>query len=206
MEYGEKFNTCTHLLGAVLALTGSAVLIATAVAGKDTLKIVGFTIYSTTLVLLYGFSTLYHNAKSGRNKDVLVKLDHLSIYLLIAGTYTPFAVVSLRGLWGWSMLGLIYGLAATGIWQELRSNKKPQKVSLVLYILTGWIAVVAVLPLLETLSWAAFIWIAAGGLAYTAGIFFYHFDQKFAHWHGIWHLFVLAGSTLHYCAILLYVA
>jgi hemolysin III len=157
-------------------------------------------------VLLYGFSALYHNAARGKAKLILQKFDHNAIYLLIAGSYTPFTLVSLRGPWGWSLFGVVWGLALLGISQELLLNQKTRLVSLVIYILMGWVALVAVVPLVAVLSWSGFAWLAAGGLAYTVGIIFFVYENKHSHWHGIWHLFVLAGSTLHYCAILLYVA
>lgn len=206
MEYGEKFNTWTHFAGALFALAGGVVLVVLATMSGDVWKIVSFSIYAASLVLLYSFSTLYHNAAKGKHKQVLQKLDHNSIYLLIAGSYTPFTLVSLRGPWGWSLFGVVWGLALFGITQELWLKSKTRRVSLVVYILMGWVALVAVVPLVAALSWSGFVWLAAGGLAYTIGIIFYVYDEKFDHWHGIWHLFVLAGSALHYCAILLYVA
>lgn len=206
MEYGEKFNTLTHFAGAILALVGGVVLIVLAAMSGDVWKIVSFSIYCATLVLLYGFSTLYHNAEQGRHKIFLQKLDHNAIYLLIAGSYTPFTLVSLRGPWGWSLFGVVWGLALLGISQELWLKKKTRLVSLIIYLLMGWVALVAVVPLLAVLSWSGFAWLVAGGVAYTVGVVFYSYDDKFAYWHGIWHLFVLAGSALHYCAILFYVA
>jgi hemolysin III len=206
MEYGEKFNTYTHLLGALLALAGGAVLIVQGALAHDVWKVVSFSIYAATLLLLYSSSTLYHNARQGGLKHWLRMLDHNAIYLLIAGTYTPFALVSLRGGWGWSLFGVVWGLALIGILQELWLPRKTRLVSLVIYVLMGWLAVIAVVPLVETLSWRGFSWVAAGGLVYTLGIVFYINDQRFRHWHGIWHLFVLAGSVLHYFAIMLYVA
>ena len=206
MEHGEKFNTYSHLAGALLALAGSVVLIVLGALSGDVWKIVSFSIYGATLVLLYSFSTLYHNAAHGTIKNFLMKLDHNAIYLLIAGSYTPFTLVSLRGPWGWSLSGVVWGLALLGISQELWLKKKTRLVSLVIYMLMGWVALVAIVPLVAVLSWAGFAWLAAGGVAYTVGIIFFVYDNKFVHWHGIWHLFVLAGSALHYCAILLYVA
>ena len=206
MEHGEKFNTYSHLAGALLALAGSVVLIVLGALSGDVWKIVSFSIYGATLVLLYSFSTLYHNAAHGTIKNFLMKLDHNAIYLLIAGSYTPFTLVSLRGPWGWSLSGVVWGLALLGISQELWLKKKTRLVSLVIYMLMGWVALVAIVPLVAVLSWAGFAWLAAGGVAYTVGIIFFVYDDKFVHWHGIWHLFVLAGSALHYCAILLYVA
>lgn len=206
MENGEKFNTYSHLAGALLALAGSVVLVILGVLGGDVWKIVSFAIYGTTLVLLYGFSTLYHNAARGKAKVLLQKLDHNAIYLLIAGSYTPFTLVSLRGPWGWSLFGVVWGLALLGMSQELWLQQKTRLVSLVIYILMGWVALVAVVPLVAVLSWSGFAWLAAGGIAYTAGIIFFVYENKHPHWHGIWHIFVLAGSALHYCAILFYVA
>jgi hemolysin III len=207
VENGEKFNTYTHFLGSLLALGGGVVLVVLGALSDDVWKVVGFSIYAATLVLMYSSSTLYHNARKGsRLKHLLRTLDHNSIYLLIAGTYTPFALVSLRGPWGWSLFGVVWGLALVGILQELWLPRKTRLISLVIYVLMGWIAVIAVVPLVETLSWRGFAWVAAGGVVYTIGIAFYINDQRFKHWHGIWHLFVLGGSALHYFAILLYVA
>ena len=206
MEYGEKFNTYTHLAGALLALAGGIVLVVLGALSGDMWKVISFSIYGATLVLLYSFSTLYHNAAHGKLKVFLRKLDHNAIYLLIAGSYTPFTLVSLHGPWGWSLFGVVWGLALLGIFQEIWLKKETRRVSLVIYILMGWVALVAVVPLVAALSWAGFAWLAAGGLAYTVGIIFFVNDEKFTHWHGFWHLFVLAGSALHYCAILLYVA
>lgn len=207
MEHGERFNTWSHFLGALLALGGAVVLIVLGAFSKDVWKIVSFSIYSAILVLLYVFSTLYHNARKGRVKHFLRLLDHNSIYLMIGGSYTPFTLVSLRGPWGWSLFGVVWGLALLGISQELwRHRRKTRILSMVIYLLMGWVAMVAVVPLMAALGWAGFAWLAAGGMAYTIGILFYLYDEKFTHWHGIWHLFVIAGSTLHYFAILLYVA
>jgi hemolysin III len=206
MEYGERFNTYTHLIGTLLALAGSTVLIVLGALRADAWRIVSFSIYGATLVLMYASSSLYHNASRGEAKKILRMLDHNAIYLLIAGTYTPFALVSLRGPWGWSLFGVVWGLALIGIFLEIWLAHKTGLVSLILYILMGWIALVAVEPLVQTLSWKGFAWLASGGLAYTAGIIFYVHDQRFSSWHGIWHLFVLAGSALHYFTILLYVA
>lgn len=205
MYHGERFNAYSHLAGALLALAGAVVLIVLGAMKQDAWKIVSFAIYGASLVVLYGASTLYHSTR-GRLKAFFRKVDHTAIYLLIAGSYTPFTLVTLRGPWGWSLFGVIWGLALLGIAQEFWLGKRTRVLSLIIYVLMGWIALVAVMPLVETLSLAGFAWLAAGGLAYTAGIVFYVYDEKFTHWHGIWHLFVVAGSALHYFAILLYVA
>lgn len=206
MDRGEKFNTYSHLIGALLALTGGVELVLLGAHSGDVLKIISFSIYGTALLLMYGSSTLYHSAKQGRFKLFLRKLDRNSVYLLIAGSYTPFTLVSLRGAWGWSLFGVEWGLALLGITQEIWLVKNTRAVSMVIYILMGWIAMIAIVPLVKALSWAGFAWLVAGGVAYTVGIIFYSYDRKIAHGHGIWHLFVLAGSALHYCAIVLYVA
>jgi hemolysin III len=204
MYYGEKFNALTHLVGAVLALAGAVVLVVLAAWGGDPWKVVSVSIYGVTLVLMYTFSVLYHSLR-GRAKNVLRELDHQSIYLLIAGSYTPFCLVSLRGAWGWSLLGVVWGLAALGGLQELRPNNGARILSVVIYVLMGWVALVALVPLLKALGTGGFGWVAAGGLFYTIGIVFYALDSRLAHAHGIWHLFVMAGSLTHYVAILRYV-
>ncbi len=204
MYYGERFNGYSHLAGALLALAGSVVLIVLGSLTGNAWKIVSFAIYGTTLVLLYSFSTLYHSTR-GRLKAVFRELDHGSIYLLIAGTYTPFARVSLRGDWGWWLFGAIWGLAVAGIVQEFWLGKGARRLSLVIYLLMGWIALLATFPIIDAITLSGFAWVAAGGIVYTAGVVFYVYDHRFAHWHGIWHLFVLGGSALHYVAIALYV-
>lgn len=205
MYHGERFNSISHLAGAGLALVGSVLLIVLAARLGDAWKIVSFSIYGAMLVSLYVFSTLYHSVR-GRAKNVLRKLDHCAIYLLIAGSYTPFALVSLRGAWGWSLLGVVWGLALLGIVQEIWFAKGARVLSLVIYVLMGWLALVAVSPLWQALTPAGFAWLAAGGACYTLGIIFYATDHKVRHGHGLWHLFVLGGSTCHFFTVLLYVA
>lgn len=204
MYYGERFNAWTHLVGALLAVSGALWLLVVATQSGDGWKIFSTAVYGTTLVLLYSISTLYHSVR-GRAKDILRKLDHLSIYLLIAGSYTPFCLISLRGPWGWWLFGIIWGLAAIGMLQEIKPRSKARVLSLIIYAVMGWIALVAVEPLLESLGTTGFVWLAAGGLFYTVGIVFFAFDERFRHWHGIWHLFVIAGSVMHFIAILFYV-
>ncbi|MBL8398560.1 MAG: hemolysin III family protein [Candidatus Accumulibacter sp.] len=204
MYYGEKFNTITHLAGALLALAGAIVLVVLAVAGGDPWKIVSVSIYGLTLVLLYTSSTLYHSLR-GRAKDILRRLDHQSIYLLIAGSYTPFCLVSLRGPWGWSLLGVVWGLALLGGLQEFRPNRGARVMSVVIYVVMGWAALAALGPLWRALGADGFAWVAAGGILYTVGIVFFALDTRLVHAHGIWHLFVMAGSACHFVAILRYV-
>lgn len=204
MYHGEKFNAVTHLLGALLALAGAVLLIVVAARAGDPWKVASVSIYGATLVLLYSFSTLYHSVR-GRAKDILRELDHHSIYLLIAGTYTPFCLVTLRGPWGWSLFGVVWGLAVLGIVQEVILRHGARILSVVIYVVMGWVALAALFQLLHALGPAGFGWLVAGGLFYTIGIVFYVIDTRLTHAHGIWHLFVLAGSAAHYVAILRYV-
>jgi len=204
MYYGEKFNAWTHLVGAVLAVTGTVVLIVLTVSTGDPWKIVSASIYCAALLLLYCASTLYHSLR-GRAKIILRKLDHMSIYLLIAGSYTPFCLVTLRGAWGWSLFSVVWGLAVIGMLQEIKPRSEARVLSLVIYAVMGWAVVVAIKPLLDHIALAGFLWLGGGGLLYTFGIVFYAYDSRFRHWHGIWHLFVLGGSLAHYLAIALYV-
>jgi hemolysin III len=204
MYYGEKFNAWSHLVGALLALAGTVVLIVLASIGGDPWKVVSVSIYGATLVVLYSFSTLYHSMR-GRAKDILRKFDHQSIYLLIAGSYTPFCLVTLHGPWGWSLLATVWGLAAFGSIQELRQKSSARILSLIIYVVMGWAALAAIAPLIRALGPAGFGWLAAGGAFYTVGIIFYVLDTRLRHAHGIWHLFVVAGSAMHYFAILWYV-
>lgn len=204
MDHGEKLNAYTHLGGALLALAGAVLLIVLAALDGDPWKIVSVSIYGFTLVLLYSFSTLYHSLR-GRAKDVLQRLDHQGIYLLIAGSYTPFCLVTMRGPWGWSMFGVVWGLALLGSLQEFWAKPEPRIVSVVIYVVMGWAAIVALLPLYRALGPAGFAWVVAGGLLYTVGIVFYALDKRMTHAHGVWHLFVLAGSAAHYVAIFRYV-
>jgi hemolysin III len=199
MYYGEKLNAIT-----LLALVGSTVLVTLAAVGADPWKLVSITLYGVTLVLLYSFSTLYHSLR-GQAKVILQKLDHHSIYLLIAGSYTPFCLVTLRGPWGWSLFGVVWTLALLGIAQELRPSRGGRKLSLAIYIIMGWVALVALVPMLKALGTTGFAWVAAGGIFYTVGIVFYVLDTRLRHAHGVWHLFVMAGSAAHFFAIAFYV-
>lgn len=204
MYHGERFNAWTHLCGALLALSGAIWLVVLAAASGDAWKVFSMSVYGGTLVLLYSISTIYHSVR-GRLKRVLRKLDHLSIYLLIAGSYTPFCLISLHGPWGWWLFGIVWSLAAIGMLQEIKPRSEARVLSLVIYAVMGWIVLVAIKPLLANLGLPGFLWLAAGGVAYTVGIVFFAFDEKFRHWHGIWHLFVIAGSLAHFIAILFYV-
>ncbi len=204
MYHGERFNSITHLVGAVAAAAGMVALVVIAAGQDDLWRVVSFSVYGFTLLLLYTVSTLYHSLR-GRAKDIFRMLDHNSIYLLIAGTYTPFTLVTLRGVWGWSLFGVIWGLAAFGVALDSLSKKGLRIIPLIIYLVMGWSCVIAIKPLLEVLPMHGFYWLLAGGLFYTVGIFFYALDEKFKHFHGIWHLFVLAGSISHYVTIFYYV-
>lgn len=204
MYPGERFNGYSHLIGAALAVGGAAVLIVLAAGQGDPWKIVSFSVYGTVLLLLYLFSTLYHSLR-GRAKEVFRKLDHYAIYLLIAGTYTPFTLVTLQGAWGWSLFGVVWGMALLGIVVDSLSWDKRRILPVVIYLAMGWLALIALRPLLNALPLAGFAWLLAGGVFYTVGIVFYALERWIKHGHGIWHLFVLAGSACHYFAILFYV-
>jgi hemolysin III len=204
MYYGEKFNAWTHLVGAVLASIGAVWLLVIASIAGDAWKIVSVAVYGVALVLLYSASTVYHSVR-GRAKVIMQKVDHLSIYLLIAGSYTPFCLVTLRGPWGWTLFGIVWGLAVIGMLQEIKPRSEARVMSIVIYAVMGWIVLVAVKPLMKALGTAGFTWLALGGVLYTVGIIFFAYDKRFRHWHGIWHLFVIAGSLLHFVAITRYV-
>ncbi|MGV8918561.1 MAG: PAQR family membrane homeostasis protein TrhA [Pseudomonas sp.] len=204
MYHGERFNAWTHLVGAVLAFIGAIWMLVLASMDGSVWKIVSMAIYGVTLLLLYSVSTVYHSVR-GRAKVIMQKVDHLSIYLLIAGSYTPFCLVTLRGPWGWSLFGVVWGLAVIGMLQEIKPRSEARVMSIVIYAVMGWIVLVAVKPLMAALGTAGFTWLAAGGVLYTVGIIFFAFDNRFRHWHGIWHLFVIAGSLLHFVAIFFYV-
>jgi hemolysin III len=155
-------------------------------------------------VILYASSTLYHSMR-GASKRIFQKFDHTAIYLLIAGSYTPFTLVTLRGVWGWSLFGVVWGLAVIGILQDILLAKRKGMLSVVIYLLMGWLAVVAIRPLLRALPDAGITLLVGGGMFYSIGIIFYALDGKLIHSHGIWHLFVLAGSVCHFFVIFLYV-
>jgi hemolysin III len=205
MYRGERLNGYTHLAGSVLAVAGAITLIDLAANRADPMRLVSFSVYGATLCLLYLASTLYHSTR-GRAKAILQKCDHCAIYLMIAGTYTPFALVSLTGTWSWTLLGAVWSLAVVGILQELWIARGMRLTSMAIYLVMGWLALIVLTPLVEALTWDGFAWLLGGGLIYTVGIVFYLFDERFLHWHGIWHLFVLAGSGAHYTAIVLFVA
>ena len=205
MYKGEKFNSYTHLVGACAALFGGLLLVVPAALQGETWKMVSFSVYSLSLILLYLFSTLYHSSR-GPNKALFRQLDHLAIYLLIAGTYTPFLLVTLRGTNGWWMFGMIWGLAAVGMILESIPTSRRRLWAILIYLLMGWLSLLLMKPLIAALPEGGFTLLLSGGVAYTLGIVFYVFDKKVPHFHGIWHLFVLAGSVCHFLTMFYYVA
>ncbi|RZA34506.1 MAG: hemolysin III family protein [Lysobacteraceae bacterium] len=205
MDHGERFNSISHAVGAVLAACGGALLIVVAARSGDPWKIVSCSVYAAMLLILYLTSTLYHS-QHGAAKDVLRKMDHCAIYLLIAGSYTPFTLVTLRGTVGWTLFAVVWTLALFGILQEVWYATRTRVLSLVIYLVMGWLALVCIGPLVDAFGRAGFAWLAAGGLFYTLGIVFYATDHKLRHGHGIWHLFVMAGSSCHYTVVLFHVA
>jgi hemolysin III len=205
MEHGEKFNSITHMVGAGLAVVGAPALIVVAARQGDARKLVSLAIYGAMLVLLYTSSVLYHSLR-GRAKDVFRVFDHCAIYLLIAGTYTPFTLVTLRGGWGAALFITIWLLAFLGVMKDVFLHRRFRAISIALYFIMGWLMVVAFTPLRRALPPAGVIWLVVGGLLYTSGIVFYALSKRTLHGHGIWHLFVLGGSICHFIAVYLYVA
>jgi len=205
MYKGEKLNSISHLVGAALVVIGATVLITLASVSGNTWKIISSCIYGLTLLLLYLFSTLYHSIPNGTAKNILQKFDHCMIYLLIAGSYTPFTLVTLHGTTGWTLFGIVWGLALIGIIQELFLANQARITSLIIYILMGWSVLFFVKTLIAALGWHGFYWLAAGGIIYSVGVIFYVIDERMRHAHGIWHLFVMGGSACHFVAVLFYV-
>jgi hemolysin III len=193
------------LIGAVLVLAGAVLLVVVASRGGDTSRIVSFSIYGATLFLLYLISTHYHGLPIGRTKHVFRVLDHQAIYLLIAGSYTRFTLVTLDGIVGWWLFGVIWGLAVLGLVLDALPLRGARIVPFIIYFVMGWLILLAINPLLAALPRTGFIWLLTGGILYTSGIVFFALDHRYPWMHGVWHLFVLAGSISHYVAILVYV-
>ena len=205
MVRGERFNSITHLVGAVLAAIGTSVAVTVAAKRADARTITAISIYGAMLIALYLSSTLYHSLR-GKAKNVFRVLDHTSIYLLIAGTYTPFTLVTLRGPLGWWLFGIVWSLAIAGILKDVVFHGRYRAVSVALYVLMGWLIVAAFGPLKHALPTVGIAWLITGGICYTAGIIFFAYSKKISYMHGIWHLSVLAGSVCHYIAVVRYVA
>ncbi len=203
--FGEEIaNSVTHGLGIVLSIAGLGVLTACASVFGDAWHIVSCSIFGATLIVLYTASTLYHSIQHPRSKPVLRTLDHAAIFLLIAGTYTPFTLVNLRGIWGWSLFGAIWGLAILGVAIQFTALRRLVALSIFLYVSMGWAVVIAIKPMMDSVPTGGLILLLAGGLAYTLGIVFYLW-RRAPYTHAIWHVFVLAGSAFHFFAVLFYV-
>lgn len=200
MYPGERFNSITHLVGTVLALIGASVAVTLAAMRGGTMRIVAVSIYGAMLVVLYLSSTLYHSLQ-GRPKLVFRVFDHCSIYLLIAGTYTPFTLTVLRGPWGWTLFAVVWTLAVLGVIKDAVFRGRFRAVSVVLYLAMGWLVVAAFAPLHRVLPFAGLALLTAGGIVYTVGIVFYAMSKRVAYTHGVWHLCVIGGSVCHYLAV-----
>jgi hemolysin III len=197
----EIANAITHGVGLVLSVAGFIILLVLAALRGTAWHIVACSIYGVTLISLYTASTLYHAVISPRIKRALRIFDHSAIYLLIAGTYTPFLLVNLRGPWGWSLFGVVWGLAIAGILFKFWFVERFGFLSTAVYIGMGWLVLIAAKPVVSHVPLTAVIWLLAGGLAYTAGVIFYA-SKRIPYSHAIWHVFVLAGSICHYFAVL----
>ncbi|MCG8427632.1 MAG: hemolysin III family protein [Chromatiales bacterium] len=202
---GEEIaHAVTHGIGIALSIAGLAVLVAFSSLYGDAWHITSTSIYGATLIICYTASTLYHSIPIPRIKNVLRQIDHATIFLLIAGTYTPFTLVNMRGPWGWSLFGVVWGLAIAGIVIELLLRQRRKWLSLSMYLGLSWLVVVAIKPLWETVESGGLLLLLIGGLCYTLGVVFYAWERLSYH-HAVWHLFVLAGSIFHFFAILFYV-
>jgi len=204
---GEEIaNSASHGLGLAAALAALPILIGGAARAGSAANVVAASIFATSMVLLYLSSTLYHAIPLNRFKRLFQKLDHGAIYLLIAGTYTPFTLGVLHGAWGWTLFGLVWGLAGIGLVLKTFDRLTHPMVSTGLYLLMGWLVLIAIRPLTALLPSAGMIWLVAGGLAYTVGVVFYLADSRLRYSHFVWHLFVIAGTTCHFFAVLWYAA
>jgi len=202
---GEEIaNSVTHGIGALLSIGGLAVLVGFASLRGNAWHITSCSIYGSTMILLYVASTLYHSIPIPSIKGILRQIDHSAIYLLIAGTYTPFMLVNLRGSWGWSLFGIVWGIAVLGIVLKATSYGRLPGISLALYLAMGWIVIIAIKPMFAVIDQGGLLLLLLGGLAYTGGVVFYVW-KKLPYSHAIWHLFVMAGSCFHFFAILFYV-
>ena len=200
----EIANCVTHGVGLVLSVAGLVALVVVAWVYGGVWQVVSGSVYGASLVTLYAASTFYHGTRRLRAKRLLQVVDHCCIYLLIAGTYTPFTLVTLRGGWGWTLFGLVWGFALAGILFRIIFGNRYRPVAVASYVLLGWLCVIAIKPILATVPTGALVWLVAGGLAYTSGVAFFA-SERIRHSHAIWHLFVLGGSICHFFAVVLYV-
>lgn len=200
---GEQIaNAVSHGVGALAALIAAPVLIVSAVQKGSAWGIVGVSVFAVTTILLYLTSTLYHALPTCKAKQLFKILDHGAIFLLIAGTYTPFTLGVLRGTWGWTLFGLVWTLALFGIILKSLDGAKDSKASTVVYLVMGWLVVIAIKPMLMHVSAWGLFWLVSGGLAYSAGVIFFALDGKVKYAHFVWHLFVIAGTSCHFFAVL----
>ena len=199
----EIFNSVSHGVGVALACVGFGILIVLSALYGDAWAMSSSIVYSFSLFALYLASTLYHACPNRRVKGVLQVLDHCSIFLLIAGTYTPYTLITLRGVLGWTLFAVVWGAAIVGVVLNAIDVRKYSRISMVCYVAMGWVVVLAIRPLMASLAWNGLVLLALGGVFYTVGIVFYVIRRSYMH--SIWHLFVLAGSVCHYLSILLYV-
>jgi hemolysin III len=204
---GEEIaNSLSHGLGFVAAVASAPILVATTAQTGRAVNVIGAAIFAATMVLLYCASTVYHAVPGRRAKALLRKLDHGAIFLLIAGTYTPFTLGALSGPWGWTLLGIVWSIAVVGVTLKAFDRIEHPLVSLGLYLLMGWLCVFALGPLLERVPQQGLLLLGAGGFAYMAGVAFFATDSRVRYGHFIWHLFVLAGTGCHFFAVLEYAA
>ncbi len=201
----ERANVLSHGLGLLLAIAATPILVVGAVHRGGAADIVGSSVFGATMVVLYLASTLFHAAPPGPTRVRLRTLDHAAIYLLIAGTYTPFTLGVLGGAWGWTLFGLVWGAAAVGIAAKLLAGFRYPRLSTTMYVVMGWLALIAIRPLLREMPTSGVAWLVAGGVSYTVGVVFYLAGHK-PYRHALWHLFVLAGSICHFFAVLWYAA
>ncbi len=201
----ELANSLSHGVGFICAVAATPILIIGAVNRGSAADVVGSSVFGATMVLLYLASTWYHAAPVSRFRDRLQRLDHAAIYLLIAGTYTPFTLGVLSGVWGWTLFGLVWGAAAVGMCEKLIAGVRYPRLSTAVYVIMGWLVLIAIRPLLLNMPPQGIRWLVAGGVSYSAGVVFYS-ARRLPYSHFIWHLFVLAGSTCHFFAVLWYAA
>jgi hemolysin III len=202
----EIANSLSHAVGLIAALVATPILIAQALRRGDAVFTIGASVFAATMVLLYLASTLYHALPAGNAKRVFRVIEHSAIFLLIAGTYTPFTLGVLRGAWGWTLLGLVWGIAVAGVTLKALNRLTHPVLTTSLYLLMGWLVVIAAEPLSARVPASGLLWLVAGGLAYTLGVVFFALDSRLRYGHFVWHLFVMAGTTCHYFAVLGYAA
>lgn len=200
----EIANSVSHGIGLLAAIVGIPFLIIHSMQYGDTRFVVGTSVFAATVVILYISSTIYHAVPIGKYKRIFKVIDHSAIYLLIAGTYTPFTLGALRGTWGWTLFAIVWSIALVGVTLKFMGKASHPMLSTILYLLMGWVIVIAIKPLISKVPTAGLIWLIAGGLFYTAGVIFFATDSRLKYGHFIWHLFVLAGTICHFFAVFWY--